>query len=274
MAGSRFKRQTSATRMLARLRAKTLTTSSIRPPSVLSLVQFNSRKIPHDNNVNGTLNIFLAARDAKVKRVVFASSSSVFGDHPALPKVEENIGRMLSPYALSKHMTELYADIVHRCYGLETVGLRYFNVFGRRQDPNGPYAAVIPKWLELLINRKRCTIYGDGETSRDFCYVDNAVQANLLAATSTGPVVNEIFNVGCGTQTTLKQLLNAICEYLIALGIPDVQTEPNFQREREGDVRHSLASIEKLQSATGFQPTHDIHEGLRETVRWFAQKHR
>ncbi len=227
----------------------------------------------HEINVNGTLNVFLAAHHQGVKRLVFASSSAVYGDAPELPAVENSVGRALSPYAVSKRMGELYADVLFQTHKLETVGLRYFNIFGKRQDPTGDYAAVIPRWIQALISDEQCIIYGDGKTSRDFCHIDNVVQANLLAAAGDNPVANQIFNVGCGYQVTLTQLLDAICEQLMALGISDANNTPIYAKEREGDIRHLVASIDKLVDATGYEPSHDIHSGLRETVAWFVDQH-
>lgn len=229
----------------------------------------------HRANVNGFLNIMLAARDAKVKRVVYASSSSVYGDHPALPKIEENIGRQLSPYAVTKRIDELYARVVQDCYGTESVGLRYFNVFGRRQDPKGPYAAVIPRWLELLMAGDPCLIFGDGGHSRDFCYVDNAVQANLLSLTTkTEGATNRVYNVGVGGRTTLNELFTLIRD-LLAKHQPDVaDASASHQAERDGDVVHSQADISALEQYMGYEPTHLIADGMAETVAWFVDNFR
>lgn len=228
----------------------------------------------HQANVDGFLNIVLAARDAGVKRVVYASSSSVYGDHPALPKVEQNIGRALSPYAVTKRIDELYARVVQDCYGTESIGLRYFNVFGRRQDPQGAYAAVIPRWIQRLLDGAPCSIFGDGKHSRDFCYVDNAVQANLLAATTPNAgATNRVFNVGVGDRTTLEQLFTMIRD-LLARHRPEVATAtPSHEPERPGDVVHSQANISALRDLLGYEPTHDIAAGMAETVAWFAAHH-
>jgi UDP-N-acetylglucosamine 4-epimerase len=227
----------------------------------------------HQNNVTGFLQVMLAARDARVKRVVYASSSSVYGDHPGLPKLEHELGRPLSPYAVTKLMDELYAAIVQDCYGLETVGLRYFNVFGRRQDPNGAYAAVIPRWVDQLLSGQRCQIFGDGEQSRDFCYIDNVVQANLLAAaTGDASVTNQVYNVGCNGRTTLNELFRYIRDHLVEIAPEVAGAEPEYTAPRPGDVQHSQADIETICRAFGYEYTHDIDQGLRHTVRWFAQR--
>ncbi len=228
----------------------------------------------HVANVNGFLQIMLAARDAGVKRAVYASSSSVYGDHPGLPKVEDEIGRVLSPYAATKRIDELYAGVVQDCYGMEIIGLRYFNVFGRRQDPEGAYAAVIPRWIGELLQGKSCKIFGDGSNSRDFCYIDNVVQANLLAATCPDAgATNQVYNVGCNGRTTLTELY----DYIVA-GLADMHPEvagrkPEFTDPRPGDVAHSQANIEKICTKLGYEYTHEIAEGLKETVEWFAKKH-
>jgi UDP-N-acetylglucosamine 4-epimerase len=224
----------------------------------------------HAANVTGFLNILVAARDAKVRRFVFAASSSTYGDHPALPKVEDRIGRPLSPYAVTKYVDELYASVFERNYGIETVGLRYFNVFGRRQDPEGAYAAVIPRWVGTLLQGRECVINGDGETSRDFCFVENVVQANLLAATATGKVTDEVYNVAVGGRTTLNQLFEWIRDGLSAFR-PDVAgAGPTYAPFRAGDVRHSQADITKARERLGYAPTHTAEEGLRETLEWYA----
>jgi UDP-N-acetylglucosamine 4-epimerase len=228
----------------------------------------------HAANVNGFLEVMFAARDAGVKRVVYASSSSVYGDHPGLPKVEDRIGRQLSPYAITKRVDELYAGVIQDCYGTEIVGLRYFNVFGRRQDPEGAYAAVIPRWVHALLTGQACDIFGDGSNSRDFCYVDNAVQANILAATAEDPsVTNQVYNVGCGGRTTLTELFEYIRENLAEMRPALARVEPRYGTPRAGDVAHSQANIDKIRTVLGYEHTHDIRAGLRETVRWFAQRH-
>ncbi len=222
----------------------------------------------HASNVDGSLQLLLAARDARVRRFVYASSSSVYGDHPALPKVEANLGRPLSPYATTKLINELYADVFRRCYGIETVGLRYFNVFGARQNPDGAYAAVIPRWIASALKGEPLRINGDGTTSRDFCYIDNVVQANLLAATAPG--ADGAFNVACGDRTTLLELARKIGEQLARLRPGAVAGGIEFRPERAGDVRHSLADISRAQAALGYAPTHTFDEGLRETVAWYV----
>ncbi|KAB2895672.1 MAG: SDR family oxidoreductase [Kofleriaceae bacterium] len=232
----------------------------------------------HATNVTGFLNMLLAARAAKVSRFVYASSSSVYGDHPGLPKHEEAIGKPLSPYAATKRMNELYGEVFADVYGMQIVGLRYFNVFGRRQDPNGLYAAVIPRWIGNLMHGKPCVIFGDGSNSRDFCYVDNAVQANLLSACSpVDRLRSPVYNVGCNGRTDLKQLFTIIRDNLAALqpenpGITEVATaEAVFEAPRPGDIPHSQASIEKLSHDLGYEPSHEIAAGLAETVKWLAE---
>jgi len=225
------------------------------------------------SNVDGTLNMLVAARDAGVKRFVYAASSSTYGDSTELPKVEERIGRPLSPYAVSKYVAELYADVFQRVYGLEVVGLRYFNVFGPRQDPAGAYAAVIPRWIGSLMAGEPCRIHGDGETSRDFTYVENVVLANLLAATATGEgVTGQVYNAAAGGRTTLNELYGAIRRLVAAHRSEVAALEPVHGEFRPGDVRHSQASIEKIRGALGFAPTHSLEEGLRLTVEWFADR--
>jgi UDP-N-acetylglucosamine 4-epimerase len=224
------------------------------------------------NNIDGFLNMLIAARDAGVKRFVYAASSSTYGDHPDLPKVEEKIGKPLSPYAVTKVVNELYADVFARTYGMDCVGLRYFNVFGRRQDPNGAYAAVIPKWTAALIAGEDVFINGDGETSRDFCYIDNAVQANLLAATSRHPQAgNQVYNVAVGDRTSLNALFAAIRETLLPHYPHLADAQPSYRDFRPGDVRHSLADISKAKEFLGYAPTHRLQEGLREAVEWYIQ---
>jgi len=224
----------------------------------------------HATNVTGFVNVVLAARDAGVKRFVYASSSSVYGDHPGLPKVEDAIGKPLSPYAATKRMNELYAQVFGDVYGLEMIGLRYFNVFGRRQDPNGLYAAVVPRWIGNLVHGKPCVIFGDGANSRDFCYVDNAVQANLLAATAPADRCGQVYNVGCNGRTDLKQLFGYIRDNLAKVHPEVARAEPVFEAPRPGDIVHSQASIAKIEAALGYVPSHDIAAGMQETVAWFA----
>jgi UDP-N-acetylglucosamine 4-epimerase len=227
----------------------------------------------HQANVDGFIHVLLAARDAGVRRVVYASSSSVYGDHPALPKVEDAIGQPLSPYAATKRVDEIYAGVWQRSYGLELIGLRYFNVFGRRQDPDGPYAAVIPRWIKRLAAGEPCVIFGDGSQSRDFCYVDNAVQANLLAAVAPDrAATGHIYNVGVGGRTTLVELHRLLRER-VAQHRPVAQTsEPQHADPRAGDVTHSQASIEKARTMLRYEPSTTIAEGLSATVDWFMAR--
>lgn len=226
----------------------------------------------HEHNVNGFLNVLDAAREAGVSRFVFASSSSVYGDHPGLPKLEDRTGRLLSPYAATKRTDEVYAQTFHEAYGLGTIGLRYFNVFGRRQDPDGVYAAVIPRWIAALVAGKPCVIFGDGSNSRDFCYIDNIVQANLLAATAKPEATGTVYNCGCNGRTDLKELFAMIRDNL-AKDLPELATvEPVFEGPRSGDIAHSQASIEKISSTLGYAPTHQVADGMTETVAWFAQR--
>lgn len=224
----------------------------------------------HAANVTGTLNIFNAARETGVKRVVYASSSSVYGDDPGLPKIEQRTGNVLSPYAASKAMCETYSKVFHRCYGFQSIGLRYFNVFGPRQDPNGPYAAVLPKWLAALKNRETVFINGDGETSRDFCYVANVVQANLLSATSAHPEMGcQVFNVARGDRTSLNQLFAAIRTSLQGRDPSIGHPEPTYRDFRAGDILHSQADISHIQRLTGYAPTHNVSQGLEEALEWY-----
>jgi UDP-N-acetylglucosamine 4-epimerase len=211
-----------------------------------------------------------ASRDAKVKRFVYAASSSTYGDHPALPKVEAVIGNPLSPYAVTKYVNELYASVFARTYGSETIGLRYFNVFGPRQDPHGAYAAVIPQWIAALIGNKPLFINGDGETSRDFCFIDNVVQANLIAALADQPeAVNQVYNVALNQRTSLNQLHQMMCD-LLRDRFPHVRDhKPDYVGFRAGDVRHSQADITKAQTLLGFAPTHRIAEGLKQAMDWY-----
>lgn len=229
----------------------------------------------HDVNVTGSLRILEAAREAGVRRLVYASSSSVYGDHPGLPKVEGEEGRVLSPYAATKRCNELYAEAHGRCYGLELIGLRYFNVFGPRQDPSGPYAAVIPIWFAALLGGLDVVINGDGETSRDFCYVENVVQANLLAATSARPeVVGGVFNIACGDRTTLSELFGLIRERVAVMEPSAAKREPVYREFRPGDVRHSLADIGRARSLLGFEPVFSVASGLDRAATWYAKSSR
>lgn len=224
-------------------------------------------------NIDGFLNMLVAARDNKVKRFVYAASSSTYGDHPGLPKVEDRIGKPLSPYAVTKFVNELYADVFGKTYGLSSIGLRYFNVFGPRQDPDGAYAAVIPKWFSGMIAGQDIYINGDGKTSRDFCYIANAVQANLLAATvENDEAANQIYNVAVGDRTELIELYAAIRELLSQHYSHIANATPVFRDFRAGDVRHSLADISKANQLLGYQPSHRIKEGLREAMSWYDKK--
>jgi UDP-N-acetylglucosamine 4-epimerase len=244
----------------------------------------------NQNNIDGFLNMLVAARDAKVKRFVYAASSSTYGDHPDLPKVEDKIGKPLSPYAVTKVVNELYADVFAKTYGFKSIGLRYFNIFGRRQDPDGAYAAVIPKWISAMIKNQPVYINGDGETSRDFCYIDNTVQANLLAATVNPPrppgqglgarkqqfqletkdPINQVYNVAVGDRTSLNQLYFHLRDNL-ASQFPHIkESRPIYRDFRAGDVRHSLADVSKGKNLMGYQPTHRIGEGLKEAMDWYV----
>jgi UDP-N-acetylglucosamine/UDP-N-acetyl-alpha-D-glucosaminouronate 4-epimerase len=224
----------------------------------------------HEVNATGFLRVLEAAREAGIRRVVYASSSSVYGDHPGLPKVEDAVGHVLSPYAASKYANELYADAFGRCYGLELVGLRYFNAFGPRQDPGGPYAAVIPLWFAGLLHGEEVFVNGDGETSRDFCYVENVVQANLLAATSTrAEALGQVFNVACGGRTTLNELFRLIRERVARVAPAAARREPVRRDFRPGDVRHSLADVGKARALLGYEPTHTVAQGLDVAASWY-----
>ncbi len=226
----------------------------------------------HDVNVTGFLNVLEAARAARVRRVVYASSSSVYGDHPGLPKREDEIGRQLSPYAASKYCDEVYAFAFARCYGLELIGLRYFNVFGPRQDPDGPYAAVIPRWFAALLHGGETEIFGDGETSRDFCYVSNVVQANILAALTTrADAVGQVYNVAFGARTTLNELFCLIRDQVARFRPAAETARPAYRDFRAGDVRHSLADITKAARLLGYEPTHSVERGLGEAAAWYAR---
>jgi UDP-N-acetylglucosamine/UDP-N-acetylgalactosamine 4-epimerase len=218
-------------------------------------------------NIDGFLNVLVAARDLGIRRVVYAASSSTYGDHPGLPKVEDQIGRPLSPYAVTKYVNELYASVFGQLYGMELIGLRYFNVFGPRQDPDGPYAAVIPQWIGRLLTGKPCFINGDGETSRDFCYIENVVQANLRAAmVSDVGALGQIYNVATGQRTTLNELFEMIKGDLVRHRPAVAAAEPIYREFRKGDVRHSLADISKARVLLGFVPTHSVAEGIRSTL--------
>ncbi|MEQ1128582.1 NAD-dependent epimerase/dehydratase family protein [Acinetobacter johnsonii] len=222
-------------------------------------------------NITGFLNILTAARDAEVKSFTYAASSSTYGDHPALPKVEENIGKPLSPYAVTKYVNELYAEVFARTYGFKAIGLRYFNVFGKRQDPNGAYAAVIPKWTAAMIAGDDVFINGDGETSRDFCFIENTVQANILAATTQNDEAkNQVYNVAVGDRTTLNDLFNAIKVALNENGVTYIK-EPVYREFRAGDVRHSQASVEKIQKLLGYDAKYRIDDGIDFAMSWYVK---
>lgn len=221
-------------------------------------------------NISGFLNMLVAARDAKVRRFVYAASSSTYGDSQSLPKVEDVIGKPLSPYAITKYVNELYADIFYRTYGLDTIGLRYFNVFGRRQDPNGAYAAVIPKFVMQLMKHEPLVINGDGSYSRDFTYIDNVVQMNLLALSTTNKeALNTVYNVAYGENTTLNQLVGYLKEYMIEYGSQINEIQVIHGPNRNGDIPHSLASVDKAKKLLGYNPQFSMKEGLKEAVDWY-----
>ncbi|MHA4976585.1 NAD-dependent epimerase/dehydratase family protein [Pseudomonas extremorientalis] len=221
-------------------------------------------------NIDGFLNMLVAAKDAQVKSFTYAASSSTYGDHPGLPKVEDVIGKPLSPYAVTKYVNELYAEVFARCYGFETIGLRYFNVFGKRQDPEGAYAAVIPKWAASMIKNQEVFINGDGETSRDFCFIENTVQANLLAATVTEPAArNQVYNVAVSGRTDLNMLFSALRQSLSQQGI-SYEKPPVYRDFRAGDVRHSQADIGKIKALLGYEPKFDIQQGIAKAMGWYS----
>lgn len=229
--------------------------------------------LTHAANATGFLNVLVAARDARVSRFVYAASSSTYGDHPGLPKVESSIGRPLSPYAVTKLVDELYADVFSRCYGLAAIGLRYFNVFGSRQDPEGAYAAVIPKWVDAMLGGAQVVIHGDGDTTRDFCPVANVVQANLLAAVGPMPdTTDQVYNIALGGRTSLRDLFQTLRELLQArhpgLAVPP----PHHADFRPGDVRHSQADIAKARAMLGYDPIVDVRDGLREALPWYEAR--
>lgn len=224
----------------------------------------------NETNISGFLNMLTAARDAGVASFTYAASSSTYGDHPALPKVEENIGNPLSPYAVTKYVNELYADVFAKTYGFKTIGLRYFNVFGQRQDPKGAYAAVIPKWTSSMIAGEDVFINGDGETSRDFCFIQNVVQANILAATTqSDEAKNQVYNVALGDRTTLNELYLAI-QAALATNDVNFERDPVYREFRAGDVRHSQASIAKIEQGLGYAPQFKIAEGIQLAMRWYV----
>ncbi len=223
------------------------------------------------SNVTGFVNMLVASRDAGCKRFVYAASSSTYGDHPGLPKVEDQIGKPLSPYAVTKYVNELYADVFARSYGTQSIGLRYFNIFGRRQDPNGAYAAVIPLWVASLIRNLPVYVNGDGETSRDFCYIDNVIQANILSATTeNAEAVNQVYNVAVGDRTTLNDLFEAIRVNLAPRFKHLENFKPTHRDFRVGDVRHSQADVSKARTLLGYAPTHRMAEGLAEAMDWYV----
>ena len=235
------------------------------PRSIIDPISTNNA------NITGFLNMLVAAKDAGVSRVVYAASSSTYGDHPGLPKVEDTIGRPLSPYAVTKYVNELYADVFDRCYALKSTGLRYFNVFGPRQDPNGAYAAVIPQWIASMLAGNAVYINGDGETSRDFCFIDNVVQANILAATCSTTKGNQVYNIAVGDRTSLNQLFWSLREALLALMPRITIAEPRYREFRAGDVRHSLASIDKAREELGYSPVFRVSDGIKRAMQWYVK---
>lgn len=235
------------------------------PRSIEDPIQSN------ENNISGFLNMLVASRDAGIKRFVYAASSSTYGNHPDLPKVESVIGQPLSPYAVTKYVNELYADVFSRCYGTPSIGLRYFNIFGPRQDPKGAYAAVIPQWVAALIRNKELYINGDGETSRDFCFIENVIQANILAAlTNDSKAINQVYNIALNERTSLNQLYTMMRELLIDK-FPHLRDhQPTYVAFRQGDVRHSQADISKAYKLLGYEPTHRISQGLKQAMDWYV----
>lgn len=234
------------------------------PRSIANPIDTNSA------NISGFLNILQASKEEKVRSFTYAASSSTYGDHSALPKVEENIGKPLSPYAVTKYVNELYAEVYARSYGFKTIGLRYFNVFGKHQDPNGAYAAVIPKWTNAMIRGEDVFINGDGETSRDFCFIENTIQMNILAATAPDEAKDKVYNVAVGDRTTLNDLFALIKASLISNGVI-VSTEPIYQDFRAGDVRHSQADISKAKHNLGFNPEFTITQGIEQAMPWYIK---
>ena len=226
----------------------------------------------NQSNIDGFLNMLIASRDMGIKRFVYAASSSTYGDHPDLPKIEDHIGRPLSPYAVTKYVNELYANVFSEIFDSECIGLRYFNVFGKRQDPNGAYAAVIPKWIDTVIEGAQPLINGDGKTSRDFCYIDNAIQANLLAAeVENSGALNRVYNVAFGERTTLNQLFQLIKENLVTYRASIRTIKPKYGPFRKGDVRHSLADISRARELLGYDPKYNVKKGMKETLEWYAR---
>jgi len=222
-------------------------------------------------NINGFLNMLVAAKNEKVSSFTYAASSSTYGDHPALPKVEENIGNPLSPYAVTKVVNELYADVFSRTYDFNVIGLRYFNIFGKRQDPDGAYAAVIPKWVAALLDNEAVYINGDGETSRDFCFIENTIQANILSAVADKDAKNEVYNVAVGGRTTLNDLFYAMRDGLVQYQSSVAESQPIYRDFRAGDVRHSQADISKAETKLGYEPSHTISEGLDVALDWYVK---
>ena len=236
------------------------------PRSLTDPVKFN------ETNITGTLNMLVAARECRIRRFIYATSSSVYGDNPALPKVEDAIGTPLSPYAVTKYVGELYAGVFSRCYGMETIGLRYFNVFGPRQDPNGVYAAVMPKWIADMIQGNAIFINGTGETSRDFCFVENVVQANILAATTENQeAINQVYNIAVNARTTLNQLFEMLRTRLQPYYAHLQEFKPIYRDFRPGDIMHSQANIEKAKKLLSYQPTHTIEKGLDVYLEWYKK---
>jgi UDP-N-acetylglucosamine/UDP-N-acetylgalactosamine 4-epimerase len=226
----------------------------------------------HENNINGQLNVLTAAKENKVPRLVFASSSSVYGDHPALPKVESEIGNCLSPYAVTKRVNELYAEVFQKNYGIETVGLRYFNVFGQRQDPDSVYAAVIPKWVKAMMRNEEVAIFGDGETSRDFCHVDNAIKMNILAAISENKEsAGKAYNCACGERTSLNQLYKYLQELMVSKYEHLRESQVVYGDFRPGDVRHSLADYSLAKNNLKYEYIYDVRQGLERTIQWYLE---
>lgn len=222
----------------------------------------------NETNINGFLNMLVASKDQNVESFTYAASSSTYGDHPGLPKVEDNIGKPLSPYAVTKYVNELYAEVFARTYSFKAIGLRYFNVFGKRQDPNGAYAAVIPKWMAAILKNEDIVINGDGETSRDFCYIDNVIQMNILAATSDDSAKNNVYNVAVGEQTSLNVLFSTIKNLFQEQGI-EYTKQAVHKDFRLGDVRHSLADISKAKRLLGYDPQFRFSEGIQHTSKWY-----
>jgi UDP-N-acetylglucosamine/UDP-N-acetylgalactosamine 4-epimerase len=224
----------------------------------------------NSTNISGFLNILVAAKDQNVKRVIYAASSSTYGDHPDLPKVEANIGNPLSPYAVTKLVNELYAGVFSRTYDLDTIGLRYFNIFGKRQNPNGAYAAVIPSWISAVLNKNDVYINGDGQTSRDFCYIENVIQMNILSAISSNPeATNQVYNVAVGDTTTLNELYQMIEKRILNKVIGLSSATPKYRDFRKGDVKHSLADISKAKKFLGYEPKYNLSKGLNDSIDWY-----